>query len=161
MICRTIAAVIAVLVSACSVLTASALAEETTPTPSDQARYSFHKIADGFLRLDRETGEVALCGRQPVGWACLVAPEDRAVLEGEIARLHRENAALKDDLLSHGLSLPPGTMKEQPEAGDGRSVTLRLPDSADFDRVMHLVGQLWHHLVEVIANAQSQVLHRS
>jgi hypothetical protein len=151
-----------VAVIAASVLASTAaLAEESTPMPSDEARYSFHKVADGFLRLNRETGEVALCSRQPVGWACLVAPEDRAVLESEIARLRRENAALKDDLLSHGLSLPPDATKEPPEPGGGESVTLRLPDSADFDRVMHLVSQLWHHLVEVIANAQNQVLHRS
>jgi hypothetical protein len=33
-------------------------------------------------------------------------PEDRAVLENEIARLRSENAALKKDILSRGLPLP-------------------------------------------------------
>ena len=42
------------------------------------------------MRLDTQTGQVALCGRQTVGWACLAAPEDRTVLENEIARLRKK-----------------------------------------------------------------------
>lgn len=143
------------------IVTASALAEESATPPNDQARYSFHKVTDGFLRLDKETGEVALCSQQAVGWACVAAPEDRAILEDEIERLRKDNAALKEELLAHGLSLPPGTMQEPPAAGGGKSVTLRLPDSADLDRVMVYVGQLWHRLVDAVANAQNQLLHRS
>ena len=156
MIRKAFAAVVAALV-----LTASALAEDSTTPPTDEARYSFHKVADGFLRLDKQTGEVALCGRQAVGWACLAAPEDRAVLENEIARLRKDNAALKEELLAHGLALPSGTTAEPPAAGGGPRVTIRLPNSADFDRVMVYVGRLWHRLVAAIANAQNQVLHRS
>lgn len=145
---------------AASVLTASALAEDTAP-PAGEARYSFHKVTDGFLRLDRQTGEVALCSRQAVGWACLTAPEDRIVLENEIARLRKENAALKEDLLSRGLPLPPGTTVEPPADHSERNLTLRLPDSSDLDRVMVFVGRIWRRLVETIADAQNQILHRS
>jgi hypothetical protein len=74
------------------VLTAST-ANGDTPPPLSEARYSFHKVAGGFLRLDTQTGEVALCGRQPVGWACVAAPEDRAVLENEITRLRRDRSS--------------------------------------------------------------------
>ena len=66
-----------------------------------------------------QTGEVSLCSQRTVGWACQAAPEDRAVLENEIARLRSENAALKKDLLSRGLPLPPGAMPEPPVARDG------------------------------------------
>jgi hypothetical protein len=164
MISKAFASVIAALV-----LTASAFAEDgtTQETPeTGKARYSFHKVDDGFLRLDTLTGEVALCSAQAVGWACLAAPEDRAVLENEIARLRKDNGALKQDLLAHGLALPPGTLPEPPSSGNGSSgngknLTLRLPDHADFNRVVTLVGRLWRRLVEAIANAQNQVLHRS
>jgi hypothetical protein len=144
---------------AVAALAAPACAEDT---PGDTAtpRYSFNKVADGFVRLDTETGEVALCSRQAVGWACLAAPEDRAVLENEIARLRRENGALKNELVSRGLPLPPGIMPE-PSNGGGKDLTLRLPGQADVDRVMALVGRMWHRLVEAIAQAQDQVLHRS
>lgn len=123
-------------------------------------RYSFNKVADGFLRLDTETGKVALCSQQAVGWACLAAPEDRTVLEDEIARLRRENGALKNELISRGLPLPPGIMPG-PSHDRDRDLTLRLPSDADVDRVMAFVGRIWHRLIEAIAQAQNQVLHRS
>ena len=31
---------------------------------NDEGRYTFSKVADGFLRLDTQTGEVSLCSRQ-------------------------------------------------------------------------------------------------
>jgi hypothetical protein len=123
-------------------------------------RYTFNKVAGGFLRLDTQTGEVALCSAQAVGWACLAAPEDRAVLENEIARLRAENGALKNDLVSRALPLPPGIMPE-PNNDRGRDLTWRLPGHADVDRVVAFVGRVWHRLVEAIAQAQDQVLHRS
>lgn len=164
MIRKASAAIIAALVLFASALvfTASAVAEESAAPPSDdEARYVFHKVDDGFLRLDKQTGEVALCSKQAVGWACLAAAEDRAALDSEIARLRKDNAALKEDLLAHGLSLPPGAVGEPPAAGGGGGVTIRLPTSGDFDRALVYVGQLWHRLVAAIANAQNQVLHRS
>jgi hypothetical protein len=158
MIKKASAAIIAVLV-----LCACALADQAAPKIGEP-RYSFYKAGDGFLRLDTQTGEVALCGVQPVGWACLTAPEDRAVIESEIARLREENAALKQALLSRGLPLPPGATPEPTannNGNNGNELTLRLPDNADIDRVMTLVGQIWHRFVQAIANAQNQVLHKS
>lgn len=150
----------AVVVIALLVLGTSALAEDAA-SKIGEPRYAFYKVADGFLRLDTQSGEVALCSVQPVGWACLMAPEDHAALEDQIARLRKENAALKQELLSRGLPLPAVTNSEPPKNGNGHELTLRLPDDADLDRVMAFVGRVWHRLVEAIANAQNQVLHKS
>ncbi len=131
------------------------------PPDAGEARYSFYKVDDGFLRLDMQTGEVALCGRQAVGWACLAAPEDRAVLENEIARLQKENAPLKRALLSHDLPLPSGSVPEIAASASGdQHLTLRLPTIDDIDRMVAFAGHVWHRLVEAIANAQNQILHR-
>jgi hypothetical protein len=156
MISKTFAAVVATLA-----LTTTVPAEETPPLQSDEAHYSFHKVADGYVRLDTQTGAVALCSRQPVGWACVAAPEDRTVLENEIERLHKENAALKQALLSHGLPLPPGAVSEPSSDDNSNSITLRLPNNADLNHFMAFIGRVWHGLVEAIANAQNQVLHKS
>jgi hypothetical protein len=131
---------------------------QNTPPDTANGRYVFSKIADGFVRLDSCTGEVAQCSQRSVGWACEAAPEDRAVLENEIARLSTENGALKKDILSRGLPLPPGTMPEPPLAqNDGPQITvpnLRLPDDADIDRMMSFVGRAWHRFVDTIQRAQ-------
>lgn len=144
-------------------LSAPAIADEPTPD-SAGGRYMFSKITDGqghsYLRLDTQTGEVAQCSQREVGWACEAAPEDRAVLENEIARLRTENAALKKDILARGLPLPPGAMPEPPQAQNGEP-TMHLPSDADIDRMMAMVGRVWHRFVDAINRAQKQVLNKS
>ena len=137
-----------------------ALADDAPP-PTDTARFTFNKVADGFLRLDGQTGAVALCSQRTVGWACQTAPEDRTVLESEIARLRSENAALKRELLSHGLPLPAGATPEPPATAADGGVTLRLPSNAEIDRAVALVGRVWHRLVEAIARAQNHMFNKS
>jgi hypothetical protein len=141
------------------VLIMPAFADNAAPDGKG-GRYTFNKVDDGFMRLDTQTGEVALCNRRAVGWACLMAPEDRAALENEITRLRGENGALKKDILSHGLPLPPGVI---PGASDARNdaLTQRLPGNTDVDRAVAYVGRMWHRLVEAIANAGKQVLNKA
>ena len=140
-------------------LMAPAFADDAMPE-NDGGRYTFSKVADGFLRLDTQTGEVSICSQRTVGWACQAVPEDRAVLESEIARLRHENAALKKDMLARGLPLPAGTLPEPPVVRDGdRALPPRL--HSDLDRMMALVDRMWHRLVEAIAHAQKQMLNKS
>ncbi len=134
------------------------------PAPdSAGGRYMFEKRPDGFIRLDTQTGEVALCSQRAVGLACEAAPEDRAVLENQIARLTAENAALKKEILSRGLPLPPGA---NPEPGAAPStaqngVTLQLPSDADIDRMVAYAGRLWHRFIDAVERAQKQILNNS
>jgi hypothetical protein len=136
-----------------------ALAEHATPDDAE-GRYTFSKVPEGFLRLDGQTGEVSVCSQRSVGWACVAAPEDRAVLENEIARLRSENAALKKDILTRGLPLPAGATAELPSVRNGEALP-RFGDDSKIDRMVALVGRMWHRLVEVIAQAQRQVLNKS
>jgi len=159
MISKAATAVIAALC-----LAIPAFADDAPPDTAG-GRYIFSKIADGFVRLDTQTGAVAQCSQREVGWACQAAPEDRAVFENEIARLRTENAELKKDILARGLPLPPGAMPEPPGAQNGGpqiSVpNLRLPNDADVDRMMAFVGRVWHRFVDAIERAQKQVLNKS
>jgi hypothetical protein len=159
MIAKAAAAAIASLCLATPVLA------EDAPPDTAGGRYIFSKIADGFVRLDTQTGAVAQCSQHSVGWACEAAPEDRAVFENEIARLRTENAELKKDILARGLPLPPGAMPEPPTAQNGgpqnNAPNLRLPSDADVDRMMAFVGRVWHRFVDAIQRAQKQVLNKS
>jgi hypothetical protein len=148
---------IAVAVAA-AVLIGPARADEPTPD-TEGGRYVFSKQANGYLRLDTQSGAVALCSEQPVGWTCQAAPEDRAVFEREIARLQNENAALKRALLAHGLSLPPGVASDTATAQNDS--TLRLPSDAEIDRAIAFVGHVWQRFIDAIARAQKQVFNKS
>ena len=137
-------------------LTVPAVADDTTPDTAG-SRYMFSKQADGFLRLDTQTGKVSLCSQKAVGWACEAAPEDRDALENEITRLRAENAALKKDILAGGLPLPAGVMPELPNA----ELSLHLLSDADIDRMVTFMDRVWHRFVDAVERAQKQVLNKS
>jgi len=151
----------AVVAAAALVLTVPALADDATPD-SAGGRYIFNKTADGMVRLDTQSGQVALCSQKTVGWACEAAPEDRAVLVNEIARLRAENAALKKDILSRGLPLPPGASPLLPEPPVAQnSITVPLPSDADLDRIAAFANKVWHRFKEMVERAQQQIFNKS
>jgi hypothetical protein len=142
----------------CVALCAPALAEGEMPD-SEHGRYTLNKVAEGFLRLDTQTGQVSVCSQRTVGFACQAVPDDRAVLENEIARLRTENAALKKEMLAHGLALPGTGATPESTGSHDNDITIRLPDNSEIDRMVAYAGQLWHRFVEAIARAQKQVLN--
>ena len=135
----------------------SAQAQSAMPD-SAGGRYIFSRRDNGFIRLDTMTGEVATCSPKAIGLACQAAPEDRAVLESEIARLRRENAELKKELIVRGLDLPPGVMPEPPLA---HNEAPSAPGDTDVDRMVALAGRVWQRLLDAIAQAQKQFFNKS
>jgi hypothetical protein len=135
-------------------------------------RFAYHKIDDGYLRLDLRSGEVATCRQHPDGWTCTLAAEERTALESEIARLRRDNALLKNALLEHGLPLPspPAASADPaippvaaaPEAAPPRPPASIPPPQADagaqrqaeIDRVIATMERWWRRVVELVATIQ-------
>jgi hypothetical protein len=127
---------------------------------TDDSRYQFNRVEDGYLRLDLKSGQVSLCSRRAVGWACLAVPDDRAALDGEIARLQGENAALKKAMLDRGLPLPGGVLSDAPVARGG-DTNLKLPNNADIDRMMTAVEKVWRRLVEMLISLQKDIMKKT
>ena len=70
---------LAVALSMCLLVSGTALAAD--------ARYSMTETADGFLRLDTQSGEVSHCREKAGGFSCELAADERAAYEAEIAGL--------------------------------------------------------------------------
>ena len=136
------------------VLLSPAMAQTSAPD-TENGRYSFTRVEDGFLRLDQRAGKVSLCSRRNLGWACHPIADERAALEDEIARLQKDNAGLKKELLSRNLPLPGAGKPEAPAAQ--RSDRSSKPDNADLDRAMAYAEQLWKRLVEMISRLQRDI----
>jgi hypothetical protein len=134
-------------------------ATESKPSENLEGRFTFSRMNDGYVRLDNRTGQVSFCGKRAVGWTCQVAPEDRGVLENEIARVQQENAALKKELLARGLPLP-GSMKGEPPVARNEQ-TFGLPSDANIDRMKVMVEKAWRRLVDMISALQKDVLKKS
>lgn len=122
---------------------------QTTPD-SENGRYSFSGVPDGMLRLDTRTGAVSVCAKQSTGWACNAVPDERAALENEIARLQRENGALKKDMLARGLQLPGGVASGSPANQRELNLKVPLPSDAEIDRVMSAFEKMWRRLVDMM-----------
>jgi hypothetical protein len=128
-------------------------AHAQTATPdSENGRFTFNQVADGLLRLDSRTGQVSLCSRGAVGWACHAVPDERSALEAEIARLQNENAALKKEMIARAVPLP-GTTKTEPKP----QLELKLPSEADLDRLMTFMERIWRRLIEMVQNVQKEL----
>jgi hypothetical protein len=148
-------ALIALMVAVAGPVAASA--QEAAPPGSDDARYSFSKTEDGYLRLDGRTGQVSTCSRRSVGWACQVVPDERTALEGEMARLQRENSALKKELLARNLPLPGGARPEPPAGSRSDDPRPQLPDDPDLNRMISFMEKVWRRLVEMVVTLQKDM----
>jgi hypothetical protein len=146
-----------------SSLPADGATADNTAAAGD-ARYTFLRSDDGFMRLDNRNGEVAFCSKRAVGWACQMLPEDRAALESEIARLQRQNATLKKELMTRGIALPNTAEPLTPPVAQNRDKDDRnpkIPSDADVARMKSMVGDMWQRLVEMIARLQADALKKS
>jgi hypothetical protein len=126
---------------------------------SDDKRYTFNRVDEGYLRLDGATGQVSICAQRPAGWACQAVPDERAALEAEIARLQAENAAVKKELIARNLPLP-GTVKPDAPAANPDEPRLQLPNDADLNKVMNFVEKVWRRLLDMIATIHKDVLKK-
>jgi hypothetical protein len=142
----------------------TASAQSGTPD-SENGRFSLTPIDDGFLRLDQRTGRVSICSRRALGWSCHPVPDERAALEEEIARLQRDNAALKKDMLTRGIT-PPGAPATQAPTTQAPTAqppapadkpALKVPSDAELDRAMAVMERLWKRLVEMVQRWQREM----
>jgi hypothetical protein len=131
----------------------------TVPAP----RYSFHRVEDGFLRLDTQTGEVTLCSAHAVGWACEAVPEERTALEQEIERLRDQIDHLRQEIAtlraSPSLSPPRPPADLTPKSGQGGG--LKMPSDEDIARARAAVENAWRRLMEMMKNLQDDMSRKN
>jgi hypothetical protein len=129
-----------------------------TQPENEDSRFSFFRVDDGYLRLDGHTGQVSICAKRQAGWLCQALPEERAAFEAEIARLQGDNAALKKEVLAHGLPLPGGVWPDSPATAGPRP-----PAATDHEvnQVMSVIENVWRRLVAMIVSVQRDLLERS
>jgi hypothetical protein len=148
---------LALIVASLGIAAPAALAQGAD---GEDSRYTFSRADDGYLRLDGRTGQVSICTRRPVGWACQMVPDERAALEAEVARLQTESVALKKELLSRNLPLP-GVVKPDAPVVKNDEPVLQLPGDAEISKVVVFIEKVWKRLVEMVATLQKDVLRRS
>ncbi|MDO9411086.1 MAG: hypothetical protein Q7T81_00735 [Pseudolabrys sp.] len=139
--------------------TPPAVRQDAAP-PEAPARFTFNRVDGGFLRLDSVSGQVASCSQREAGWVCQAVPEDRAALEGEIARLQSEVTQLKSQVAAlHPAEAtaprPPADLTPRAE-GEAKS-GLKLPTDEDIKWARERVQSIWRQFVGMVAEMQKDL----
>jgi hypothetical protein len=166
---------ISAIVLAMSILAGAGSAGAQSMPDSENGRYALSPIPDGVIRLDTRTGAVSTCNNSGAGWACYVAPDERAALDAEIGRLQAENEKSKAELeklkvelaaraptvegkTDEALPKSDSLKKPEPKVAEGeRRIEIPLPSDRDMDRVMSFIERAWRRLVEMANRMQKDV----
>lgn len=139
-------------------LTATApLAQEK---PGERAgRYTMTPADGGFVRLDTETGAMALCNKSSGQWACEPMPDTQQAQSKDLQRLEAENKALREEIRQMeevmGLGQPkpgeggPRHGEERPKGGMG------LPSEKDVDQAFDYVQRMLKKFQEKMRELES------
>lgn len=96
----------------------------------------------GFVRLDTETGQMALCQRRDAEWSCRDMAEPGRGLGQEVERLRAENQRLKsemcemEDILLGDKRAEAGRGRDGRDGGGRGGFELKLPSEQDIDNAM-------------------------
>lgn len=126
--------------------------------PSDpKGRYTMTPVDGGFMRLDTETGAVALCVKKDSAWACEPV-KDGTVAPGRTSELEAENKALKDRVKaleeSKGATAraPDNSYPTEPPGG---SVS-QLPTEEEVDKAFDYIEGMYKKLRERIKKFETE-----
>lgn len=64
----------------------------------DSDRYTMSPVDGGFVRLDKKTGAMSLCGKSNDTWTCEAMKDNSQELREQLDALRAENADLKDEI---------------------------------------------------------------
>ena len=117
-----------IITAAISLLASAAIAEDT-------ARFTLEKTTDGYVRMDKTTGEMSICTQQSDQLVCRIAADDRVAMEDEIARLDSRLTKLEDAM----------------KAGGSSAVTnSTLPTDEEFEKSMTLMEKFFRRFMGVV-----------
>lgn len=100
--------------------------------PADSGRYSIQPVDGGVVRLDRETGEMALCRVDKQVLSCKPADDQGKHLKAEVDQLQKRVARL------------------EAEAKAGNVLSKALPTDKDLDQAMNVFEHLMRRVFGMV-----------
>ncbi len=138
-----------IVVSAFSVSAATPSLAADTSANNANGRFTMAPADNGgFVRLDTQTGVMALCKKANSGWSCNDMPDTSRKLTDEIASLKTENNALKGEIQAmeetFGLNDPAAPGKQSQNGGAPAPVPpkFKLPTEQEVDKALDYVERM-------------------
>ncbi|RRI06440.1 hypothetical protein EH240_04000 [Mesorhizobium tamadayense] len=114
----------------CSLVAASAYSEETD-------RYRLEKSANGYVRMDTQTGAMSICEERSGQLVCKMAADERAAFQEEIDRLQSSVRAL-DERVAKLESSPSARLESQ------------LPSEEDFNKTLSYMERFFRSFMDIV-----------
>lgn len=118
-----------------------ALAAAETERPG---RYTMQPADGGVIRLDTETGAMALCTHKDADWSCKDMTYQPGEQQARITQLESENQNLKAEVkrLEESLGIGPPNAGDGAAPGTGKENRLELPSEQDVDKAIDYLGRM-------------------
>lgn len=128
---------------------------EETKAEETSGRYSMTTTPNGVVRLDRETGAMAVCTGTAGQWSCQDMNDSQRTLTAEIDRLRAENKSLKEQLdhVDQNLGLNDNGSDTPPKP------KFTLPTEQDVDRAFDYLEAMAKKIHERLDRLQEQQEH--
>lgn len=111
-------------------------------------RYEMTPVPEGQVRLDTETGEMALCHRSGDDWSCTPMREEGVDgLQAEVDRLAKENQELKDKITAFEDAGAAGPKPDEP------GFHLTIPEK-DIERLKAFAQDLYRRFQDMVRDLQ-------
>jgi hypothetical protein len=108
----------------------------TAALSQDTVRYSLEKTADGYVRMDKSTGEMSICKEMDGQLICRVAADERSAYDDSVAGLTRRVEALEQKLAAmNGASTTPQNV---------------LPSEEEFDKTLSMMERFMRRFMGVV-----------
>ncbi|MDX8468204.1 hypothetical protein RFM26_21125 [Mesorhizobium sp. VK23B] len=114
----------------CSLVAASAYSEETD-------RYRLEKSANGYVRMDTQTGAMSICEEHSGQLVCKMAADERAAFQDEIDRLQSSVKAL-DERVAKLENSPSARLESQ------------LPSEEDFNKTLSYMERFFRSFMDIV-----------
>ncbi|AZO26043.1 hypothetical protein [Mesorhizobium sp. M1B.F.Ca.ET.045.04.1.1] len=114
----------------CSLVAASAYSEETD-------RYRLEKSANGYVRMDTQTGAMSICEEHSGQLVCKMAADERAAFQDEIDRLQKSVKALDERVAK---------LENTPSA----RLESNLPSEEDFNKTMNYMERFFRRFMDIV-----------
>ncbi|MEW6633493.1 MAG: hypothetical protein AB1440_21710 [Pseudomonadota bacterium] len=119
-----------------SLVAASAHSEETD-------RYRLEKSADGYVRMDTQTGAMSICEEHSGQLVCKMAADERAAYQDEIDRLQTSVKALDERVTK---------LENSPSA----RLESNLPSQEDFNKTLGYMQQFFRTFKDIVKDMDKE-----
>ena len=111
--------------------------------PAEEDRYVLERSGDGFVRMDRQTGEMSTCTQQGEALVCKLAADERTAYQDEIDRLAKALTTLDERVAKLENSL-------------SARLESKLPTEEDFDKTLSYMERFLRSFMGIVKDMEEE-----